>query len=401
MARYLLLLTTLVISQAGLSNTHPWPACGTVDSFPVTQWSTADPKGWQSLDKVEALFKELDSKAMMVIHKGQPVLTLGPVEKPYMLASLRKSVLNALYGAYDADRPINMKTNLEALAIDDRPPLSTDEKLATLEDLMGARSGIFHSAHYEQGGWREEKDNARQWALKMFGQANAPHGRVWLYNNWDFNVLGPIYEQISQEKMGDSFLKRLAQPLSMEDFSADDVSYVGNESYAERRQGNYSDHPAYMFHMSTRDLARLGVLFLNCGQWQDKQLIDREWIFRSVQGIPVSQGAPEGKTIHRFYGQYGWLWWVDKPGQRRSFWKLRTSQPVYFGQGARGHYLWIAPYLDLVVVHQVATPGGLSTWDQLRRRFLGSPKITDQQFQEILRLIIKAHPEGATALLTD
>ncbi len=400
----MLLSMGVYAQQDSPGSNDQWPACGIVESFPGSEWAldSQAAESWRSMEQTTALFKQLKSKALMVVHKGRLVFSEGPVEKRYMLASLRKSVLNAMYGAYAVNHPINMDASLAELGINDsQPALNELEQQATIRDLMLARSGIFHSAHYEPGMWQKSKRRSAEWAQHTFGRSSAPHGRMWMYNNWDFNVLGSIYELLSGERMGPSFARLLSEPLEMQDYRAEDVSYVGNESYAERRQGNLSDHPAYMFHMSTRDLARLGVLFLNCGQWKQQQLIKREWVHESIRGIPILQGAPEESPIHKWYGDYGWLWWVDKPGQRRTFWKLKTTQPVYFGQGARGHYIWVAPYLDLVVVHQVATAGGLGTWSQLRRRFLGSPKVSDQQFQELLRLIIMAHPDSETALFPE
>ncbi|MEJ2090169.1 MAG: serine hydrolase [Gammaproteobacteria bacterium] len=269
---------------------------------------------------------------------------------------------------------------------DSEPSLTEAERQATLVDLMSARSGIYHSAHYETGGWKRAK------ALMAANGGHAP-GATWLYNNWDFNTLGSILEAQVGESMGVAFSRRIARPTRMQDFTPAAVSYVGDESYAERMQGNHSNFPAYMFEMSVRDLARFGLLYLNCGRWEGTQVIPRKWVLESVTGRPVADGAPPGVEFFEEIGDYGYMWWVDKPGSR-TWPAVRTEAPVYFGQGANGHFLWIAPYLDLVVVHQVATPGGLSTFDQLRRRFLGQPTVADNEFQEFLRRVLAAHPKA-------
>lgn len=374
-----------------------WPACGQVEAFPGDEWKLDDSarEDWSGFSAVETMFGQLESDSLMVVHQGRLVLSLGDTQEPRLLASLRKSVLSSLYGAYSNEHPIDLSQTMADLGINDsEPSLTPAERQANVQNLLMARSGIFHSAHYEQGNWRTEKRHAREWAMKTLGVPNTPPGQVWLYNNWDFNVLASVYAEISGESLGPAIQERLATPLGLQDYDLEDVSFVGNESYAERRMGNLSDHPAYMFHMSTRDLARIGLLYLNCGRWKGDTLIPEQWVLDSIEGVPIAKGAPSASKMHTYYGDYGWQWWVDKPGGRRTFWKIDIDQPVFFGQGYRGHYIWVAPYLDLVVVHQIATKGGVDTFSQLRRRFFGSPKVSDNEFQQMLSLIIAAHPRN-------
>lgn len=378
-----------------------WPACGTVETFPGETWPAADATGWnqQTLAAARREFRALDSAAMMIVHRGRPVAAWGEIEDRYDLASLRKSVLSTLYGAVVADDGIDPDRTIGELGIGESDrPLSETERSATIRHLVAARSGILRSAHYEMGSWKERKAGLRQWALERYGQPEAPPGSVWLYNNWDFNVAAVALERATEDRLGPLFERQVAGPIDMQDFRPRDVTYVGNESYAERRMGNRSDHPAFMFTMSSRDLARLGILYLNCGRWQDRQILDRSWVLESITGRSVRDGAPAENTIRDYLGDYGYMWWVDKPGSR-TFRQLETREPAYFGQGYRGHYLWVAPYLDLVVVHQVATTGGIGTWGQVRRRIFGSDAITDDDFQALLKSVIAAHPASEGALL--
>jgi len=80
---------------------------------------------------------------------------------------------------------------MEDLGIDDKPPLSDVEKKATVSDCIKARSGIYHTALYESAGMK---------ALKPERHSVKP-GTHWYYNNWDFNVLCTIFEQLTGKKI--------------------------------------------------------------------------------------------------------------------------------------------------------------------------------------------------------
>ena len=52
--------------------------------------------------------------------------------------------------------------------------------------------------------------------------------------------------------------------MEMQDYRVSDGSY---------ERGSDSLHAAYLFKMSARDLVRFGLLYLNGGQWKDRQVI--------------------------------------------------------------------------------------------------------------------------------
>ena len=64
-----------------------------------------------------------------------------------------------------------------------------------------------------------------------------------------------------------------------------------------------SIHPSYKFRISTRDLVRFGLLYLNKGVWQGVQVIPVDWVKESTRAhsITGSSGTKSG---------YGLMWWV-------------------------------------------------------------------------------------------
>jgi CubicO group peptidase (beta-lactamase class C family) len=387
------------IVGAGAVTAAPWPSCGRVSGVPGTTWTETDPAalGWSAakLAEAKAVFAAQPSAAVVVVHQGRLVAQWGSVEKRYTAQSVRKALVNSLVGMLVDQRRLRSSDTLATLGIDDREPALTEsERRATLQDLMSSRSGIFHTALYEVGGWKKERmalaEEERQAGRDLF-----PAGAYWIYNNWDFNAVGTVIERAAKREIGPLFGDWIARPLQMEDFRPADVEYTTSDHPAEKRFGNVSDHRAYVFNISTRDLARYGLLYLGCGRWNGRQLVSEAWIRESLTGVDTRIGRPADRQRTGF-GDYGYLWQIDRPGARR-FEMLETREPYYIASGARGHAMLVMPYLDLVIAHQVATEGGVGVEAQMRRATQGSPEVTDEQFQKLVAAIIAAHPEGVTA----
>ncbi|CAN5227842.1 serine hydrolase [soil metagenome] len=318
--------------------------------FPAADWewmSDVTEYGWseEGLQAARDLTDELHTSAVMIVHKGKVVDAWGDLEYKYRCHSIRKSFLSALYGIHIENGTIRRDATMEDLEIDDNEGLSDLEKQATVQMLLQARSGIYHPALFE---------TASMTAAKPERHSVTP-GEKYHYNNWDFNALGTIYEQETGEAVHQSFMERIAVPIGMEDYIPDDGRYVTGEE---------SQHAAYPFVMSTRDLARFGHLFLNAGVWDGEQILPEGWVEEST-AIHSVLGEERGDR-----GGYGYMWWVEIDGQHFAS-VDRVPEGMYTGRGARGHVLAIVPKLDLVFVHRTntAVSGQRTTYDDIGRVF--------------------------------
>ena len=81
----------------------------------------------------------------------------------------------------------------------------------------------------------------------------------------------------------------------------------------------------------SRDMLKLGQLFLDGGRWEDKQIISKEWVDEATtQQIEASLYGSSG---------YGYQWWTGDLDGDRSFWAL----------GYGGQLIIVVPHRDLVV----------------------------------------------------
>lgn len=82
------------------------------------------------------------------------------------------------------------------------------------------------------------------------------------------------------------------------------------------------------------DFARIGMLFLNYGNWKGKQIVDSEYVANSI--VPFnckeSDGTPN-KT-------YGYNWWLTE----------HNGNKIFYARGILGQYVICVPTKKLVIV---------------------------------------------------
>ncbi len=219
--------------------------------YPGETWSVANTPadvGWsaEKLDAARTYTEGIDTAAVMVVHKGVVVAQWGDVETEYPCESMRKSLLSAMTGMEVAKGTIRLDATMAELGIDDLAPSLTDEeKKATVGDLLTARSGVYHPAAYEPSSMARNRP----------ARGSGVRGETFFYNNWDFNTSGTIFVKAAGGDLFAQFEKRVARPIGMQDFTPEGGRYM---------RAKTSEHPAYLFNMSARDLARFGLLYA-CG----------------------------------------------------------------------------------------------------------------------------------------
>lgn len=219
--------------------------------FPGTAWEPIRPEslGFSSagLEAARARLAATASTGLLVVGGGRAVFEYGDIDIVSYVASVRKSLLSMLYGVHVARGEIDLDATLEALGVDDHGGLADGERQARVRDLLSARSGVFHAAA------NEGDDLARAPA-----RGSQRPGTYFLYNNWDFNALGTIFERSTRLSIFDAFQRDIAVPIGLQDFRPDEHRRGGDTTK--------SMHLAHHFRLSVRDMARVGYLMLRDGQ---------------------------------------------------------------------------------------------------------------------------------------
>lgn len=322
---------------------------GHAQVFPNEEWEYADGeqlKSWsdKKLEKAKKYWQEFGSTALMVVENGKIVAEWGNTTKNINCHSVRKSFLSALYGAYSNE--IDIHKTLAEIGIDEKTPLTAEEKQATIRDLLLSKSGIYLRSAYETQAMGEKRP---------LRGSHAP-GTFWYYNNWDFNTLGTIFTKITRQDIYKAFNKSIANKIGMQDFSIRNNKYV----YVSA-----SIHPAYTFTMSARDRARFGLLFLNNGKWKNEQVIPKEWVEESTTYHTKTSSNNNG---------YSYLWWTSVNDRQ---YRYQFEQPTYSARGVGGQIILVIPEKNMVIVQAVDTGKQEKT----------NP---DKSFSTLLQLIMEA-----------
>jgi CubicO group peptidase (beta-lactamase class C family) len=330
-ARFLLSIVAIL----GMSNALAQVSTVT---YPGEDWTVAESPeamGWSSagLQAARDYGATVNTAAVMVIQGGIIVDQWGETERKFNVHSVRKSLLSAMIGIYEARGVIDLDKSLAALGFDDRLGLTDAERQATLDDLLGSRSGIYHPANLVG-----EAHSAR-WPTRG---SHAP-GTFWYYSNWDFNATGAIFERETGRGIFEAFDELIAKPIGLQDYGPRDGMYEPRSGWGGAQGRSVSDHPAYVFRMTARDMARFGLLYLRGGRWGDEQIVPADWVTRTT-------------ATERAIGEFGgheYFWWIAIDG--KLYPNVDVGEGAYAAHGAGGHYITIMPEYDLVVVHRVNT----------------------------------------------
>ena len=267
---------------------------------------------------------------LMIVQGGNVVFEYGDLVENSYIASCRKSVLAILYGEYVESGQINLTKTIADLQIDDVEGILPVEQKATVQDIISARSGVYHPEGYPGG--------MQQYAPQ---RGSVTPGSYWLYSNWDFNVAGFIFEEETGKNIYDEVERQLAHPLNMQDW----------QRSLQNKQGDttISKYLAYPMWFSTRDMARIGHLMLNEGNWQGKQLISINWVDEMLAQRTSYQELNENVPVFRDTGVdfgYGYMWWF--------FENVRDPrlEDAYVALGAMGQAIAVYPAIDVVVAYK-------------------------------------------------
>lgn len=269
--------------------------------------------------------------AMLVTRHGQPVFEQywNGFDKDTLhdMRSATKSVTSLLVGiAIDQHALGGVDDTVASWLAADYPGAPVLSRGLVLENLLTMRSGLAcNDWDATSPGMEANMYRARDWVAFWLdlSQKYVPD-TVTSYCTGNPVVLGHVLANATHQPVTAFAQARLLGPLGI-------TSAVWN-TYDNGTQTDTGGH----MHMRPRDMAKIGQLALQRGQWNGTQLVSSAWMDVSTSRITEFDDDPDDG--------YGYLWWHGSVS-----WQ---GQPLdmFYANGAGGQYIFVVPQLDLVAV---------------------------------------------------
>lgn len=358
------LLAMLVIAACGdLAAVPSNEPAHTVDSLGT--WPTGDPAdhGFDptALAAAADALAEPRSSSLLVVHGGEIILERywnghGP-DASLPVFSVTKSFASTLVGLAEQRGLLDR----EELAMEYIPEWrGTDSASLTIRHLMTGDSGRtwdFAGDYPGSLGGGTAPADLTGYAIDRGQQF--PPGTTWQYNQMAIQCLDRVLSTAAGQPTESFAREALFDRLGMKGTSAS-VDDLGQMTLA------------YGIESTTRDMARLGWLYLQEGRWDGEQILAAEFVHAATH------------TANPVNDNYGYLFWLNA---ERNWYepvtlvfheegKVYPSAPsdVFVASGFLGQLILVSPSEDLIIVRQGAatTPGFADHYDEIYRRIAGA-----------------------------
>lgn len=337
--KFLFAIGTLLLLLAACTN-NQHSTIPSRDYWPTTEWRLSAP-GEQGMDPsilsgIETYIKANKPyvNSFLVVRHGYIVYEayFNGLDRSSLndVHSVTKSVTSALVGIAQVNGEIkNMDMTLaDALPEYFQGNQHADKRTVTLRNLLMMRSGI----QFDNESLPSDPEAVKTfldsdliaYALSQ-PMAHQP-GEAWSYSDLDAQLVSVLFQRSTGKSLSAYTTKSLFAQLGIKNFTwgQDKAGYsIGGD----------------LLHLTTRDMAKFGYLYLNNGLWDGKQIIPQSWITLTT--------TPQGNALYGDKVQpiewYGYYWWTWKPD-------WFSGHRAIAAQGSAGQFIDIFPDLDMVVV---------------------------------------------------
>ena len=321
-------------------------AAGTLGSAPEPDWIVDFNSGGLSSTRLEAMEKAIQSEefkkinSILVARNGKIVYEkyFGDYTESSLMntRSCTKTITSMLVGIAIEQGKLTLNAPVFSFFPDKKPVENPDprkEKI-TVEDFLTMSSILECDDWNDFSRGNEERmyllEDWIQFTLNLPVRGfpswsskpeDAPYGRSFSYCTAGVTTLSGVLEKATQTSTKEFAQKYLFDPLNIQE-TGWQVSPLG---LAMTGGG---------LGLKSRDLLKLGQLYLDAGMWKGKRVISEPWVKTSIQ--------PHARIDEDT--EYGYLWWLKK------FKARDQSYAAYLMSGNGGNKVVVFPELHLVAV---------------------------------------------------
>ncbi|MDF9829827.1 ChbG/HpnK family deacetylase [Parabacteroides sp. PF5-6] len=294
------------------------------------QAEKVDPRGiTRFLEAVEKT--QMGVHSVMVVRNGKVVAEhwLGDesAQKPHILNSVSKTFTSSAIGFAVAEGKLKVTDKVISF-FPDKLPAEVTPYLRELEIRHLLTMSVGHDL--DPSGLVRQPGN-EDW-VKTFLAYPIDHkpGTIYVYNSLATYMLSAIIQQVTGEKLIDYLYPRLFRPLGI-------VGATWQECPNGTNVGGWG------LYVKTEDMAKLGLLYLQKGQWNGQQLLPESWIEEAsrshIASLPAGTKREDLKMKPK---DSDWL-----QGYGYQMWRSRHNS--YRADGAGGQYILILPEKNTVI----------------------------------------------------
>ena len=318
--------------------------------FPGKNWEVASPESQRvdatKLQEATALLERTVGKdgvhELLIVRNGRVIWQGDNIDKVHGIWSFTKAFTSTTLG----------------LLIDDGK-CALDTKAKDVLHLMAETYPEVTMRHFTTmtSGYRALNDEPRGTYLHGPSKTSflpnpeplfIPPGTKFAYWDSAMNQFANVLTHIAGESLEELFQRRIADPIGMNrsNWNWGDLGIEGGFTI----NGGSGNNGGAM-KISARETARFGLLFLNRGKWNGKQLLSERWMDEATR-VQVSASVPHGFAPRddEGPGEYGFNWWVNgvKPDGKRKF--PGAPPGTYCGAGHNNNYCFVIPEWNMVIV---------------------------------------------------
>jgi CubicO group peptidase (beta-lactamase class C family) len=241
--------------------------------------------------------------------------------------SVTKSVLSILIGIAIDEGYLRLDQKLSEIfpeAFDE----NTDPRAReiTVADVLTKTEGFAETSpgDFKVSGAAPRKERMWRWMLNR--RVAYPRGTHFRYDGIGSDLLAVVLSKAIKQDAGEFAKRKLFDPLGIANYTW----YADSEGYLHGESG---------LHLTARDMAKIGVLYLQHGRWGEKQIVSDSYVRDST-----TRHNDGGPPLH---AGYGYQWWISKNGN------------VFFASGKNSQFISVTPNRNLVLAFAAESiPGG-------------------------------------------
>lgn len=309
-----------------------------IDSFRVFRCGTEVFARKYAHDYSEIYAKEAKTKGPLNARLSGPYNYFEAAWHPYYhgtdlhtMQSISKTVTSIIFGVAITRGDFKAALNTPVLKyfdsakvknVDERKRRLTVENLLTMTSGMNSEELFYppeSDASENDFVHMEARDDWVQYAIDE--PIVEEPGKNFVYSSADAELLAYVFQKETGQDIDAYGEKYLFGPLGIKHYWKRD--YVGT---VDTEGGLY---------LKDEDLAKIGLLYLNNGLWEGKQIVSEDWVKQSVAPhVPMPYTVDAGRLY------YGFTWWLY-PVSGEYSWQA---------QGSGGQSLLVFPRENLIVV---------------------------------------------------